>query len=129
LKQRKPTLPQPKKPRRIELCITLTKSGVSLFGNPRALQSLGEWLTWIASAEASEHYHFHVPWHLENHFRKPGTPNNIWLLFDRRMLRAVGKPKKNEGGFEVTFMAVTKADLTRLRKRQSSRLIPEDWNA
>jgi len=73
--------------------------------------------------------HFHVPWHLKNHFRKPRTPNNIWLLFDRRMLRAVGKPKKNEGDFEVAFMAVTKADLARLRKRQSSRLIPEDWNA
>lgn len=129
MKRQKQKLPRPKKQRRLELCITVTKSGVSLFGNPRALQSLADWLTWIASAEASEHYHFHVPWHLEKTFRKPGAPKNIWFLFDRQMARTVGKPKKDEIGFEVTFMAVTKADLARLRKRQSTRLIPEDWSA
>src|SRR5262245_11678211 len=122
-------LPQPKKLCGAELYITVTKGGISLFGNPKALRSLAEWLSWIADADASERYHFHVPWHLENQFRKSGTPNNIWLLFDRGMLRAVGTPKKNEIGFELTFMAVTKADLARLRKRQSSRLMPEDWNA
>lgn len=129
MKQRKQKLPQPKKQRGLELCITLTKNGLSLFGNPTALQSLAEWLTWIASADVGEHYHFHVPWHLENTFRKPGTAKNIWFLFDRRMARTVGKPKKDEIVFEVTFMAVTKADLARLRKRQSSRLVPDDWNA
>jgi len=129
VKRRKQKLSQPDRQRGAELCIAVTKGGVSLFGNPKALRSLAEWLSWIADADTSERYHFHVPWHLENHFRKPGTPNNIWLLFDRRMLRAVGKPKKDEGDFEVTFMAVTKADLARLRKRQASRLVPEDWNA
>jgi hypothetical protein len=113
------------------MCITLTKNGVSLYGNPMALQSLAEWLSWIASANASEHCHFHIPWHLENLFRKPGTPNKIWFLFDRRMSRAVGKPKKAEMGFDtrfdMQFMAVTKADLARLRKRQSSGLVPDDW--
>jgi len=133
LKQRKQRLAQPKNQRGVELCITLTKNGVSLYGNPRALKSLAEWLSWIASAHATEHYHFHVPWHLGNLFHKPGTPYDIRFLFDQRMSRAVGKPKKGEMGFDtrfdIQFMAVTKADLARLRKRQSSGLVPDDWNA
>jgi hypothetical protein len=129
LKQRKQKLPQPKRQRGVELCIAVRKGGVSLYGNPKALKTLAEWLSWIASASASERYHFHVPWHLENTFRKPTTPSNIWFLFDRRMSRAVGKPKKDELGFDVQFMAVTKADLARLRKRQSSGLVPNDWSA
>ena len=80
---------QPKNVRGAEIRIVAKTKQVKIYGNPQAFKSLANWMTWLAKSKASEHYDFHLPFHLD---------------------------AKGKSDFDINFMIVEKADLRKMKK-------------
>jgi hypothetical protein len=118
-------MPYPKNDPRTEVCVVVSRDGVTIYGNAAAFRTLAKWMLWIAKADESEHYECHLGWHLLRHYaRQP----NVSVLFDAAMSRAVTKKSGRTGvPFEVTFMAVTKRDLVKLKRTGEHGVLPDAW--
>jgi hypothetical protein len=105
---------------RTDICITVEKEGVWVYGNTQAFRRLAKHMALLAKSVPAEHYELHVRWHLGSHL---GKRNAVFVLADRES-RAAHKPKE----FEVTFMVVEASDLRRLRRHERSGRLPGDWD-
>jgi len=105
---------------RTDICITVEKEGVWLYGNTQAFRRLAKHMTLLARSVPAEHCELHVRWHLGSHFTRR---NAVFVLTDRES-RAVHKAK----AFDVTFMVVEPSDLRRLRRHERSGRLPRDWD-
>lgn len=109
----------PKKVKGTELCIVVHKDGVKFYGNPAAFRSLAQWMTWLGNSKSSEHYDFHVPFHLISDASLKGqSKQNVWCVRDDRSR----KPSRKREEFDVNFMVVEGSDLKKMRKMTS-----KDW--
>jgi hypothetical protein len=124
MKSTKPVSPYPVAERGLEVCITITKRRIKLYGNKAAFRTIAKWMEWIADSKESEHFSFSVLWNLS---RLPLKRRNVFILVDKETMRLFGKGKSLLRNFEITFMAVEKSDLKRLRRYEKSGLLPPDW--
>ncbi len=109
----------------LEVCITITKRRIKLYGNKAAFRTIAKWMAWIADSKESEHFSFSVLWNLTRFpIRKR---RNVFLLVDKEAMGLFGKGKTLSRNFEITFLAVEKSDLKRLRQYEKSGLLPSDW--
>jgi hypothetical protein len=103
--------------------MTVTKDGISVYGNKPAFETLAEWMSWIARSDASEHFECHLIWHFLSFAKR----RNVFVLVDPEMSRVFGKGGKQLlKRLELTFMVVEPADLRALRKHESSGVLPSD---
>ncbi len=109
-----------------QVCVTVTRDGIKLYGNRQAFHTLSRWMSWIAASEPSEHYECHLLWHLTNYEAKVGqSPGNLWFLFDRDLFHVFEKHREQQSDFDLTFMIVEQHDLEKLAQYRSSGLLPE----
>jgi hypothetical protein len=105
--------------RKANICITVERDGVWLYGDRPAFQELAKRMSRLARSEPREHHELHVRWHL-------GSPRakrkNVFVLMDAPSRRA------HRPDFEVTFIVVEPSDLRRLRSRERSGTLPPDWD-
>src|SRR5258706_9336886 len=92
-----------KREAKTDLCITVEKEGVWVYGNAQAFRRIAKHMAVMARSEPAEHYELHVRWHLGSHFTKR---NAVFVLMDKES-RAVHKRKT----FEVTVMVVEPSEL------------------
>jgi len=103
-----------------EICVTVEKEGVWLYGNAQAFGRLAKEMARLARSVPREHYELHVRWHLGSHRRKRSS---VFVLMDKGS-RGV-HPVKD---FEMTFMVVEPSDLKRLRRHEQSGRLPRGWD-
>lgn len=103
-----------------DICITVEKEGVWVYGNAQAFRRIAKHMAVMARSEPAEHHELHVRWHLGSHFTKR---NAVFVLMDKES-RGVHKRKN----FEVTFMVVEPSDLKGFRKHERSGRLPRDWD-
>lgn len=130
-------MPQPKNFRGSRLCLTLTKKGLTVYGNPAAFRSLAKWLEWIAHSSPTEHYECHVGMDLADSESKFGNqrPRNVWVLTERSLDGIVEKRRRGivdseeveYRGFDLTFMAVPETELDQMAQFEASGTIPDSW--
>src|SRR4026208_1117038 len=111
------------------LCLTVTKKGVTGYGNRQAFAALAEWMMWLANSKESEHFECHVGMALEDddskfHGKKPG---NVSVLFDKSLVNSFEKKSKSNTGFELTFIVLEPADLDSMDKLQEAGVVPDKW--
>lgn len=112
-----------------QICVTVTKEGVKLYGNRDAFRSLAEWMTRLADSPEGEYYECHVTWQLESEASFFGKEQkDVWVLFDKEAAQVFRRPSPGDTGFDLDFMAVEKKDLENLRQFQATGLLPDDWN-
>jgi len=101
----------PKRERGTEICIAVTRSGTTIYGNKAAFRELSRWMSWIAESDPAEHYECHLSWHLNSHYSRR---KRVWVIVEKG-LRSLFHRKKSEPAVDVTFMAVTDDELKALR--------------
>jgi len=105
---------------RTDICITVEKEGVWLYGNAAAFRQFASHMTRLARSAPQEHYELHVRWHLGSHSKHR---NAVFVLMDEASRRI----HKRED-FEVTFMVVEPSDMKRFRRHERSGRLPSDWD-
>ena len=103
-----------------DVCITVEKEGVWVYGNAQAFRRLAKHMAVLAKSSPAEHYELHVRWHLGSHFTKRDA---VFVLMDQES-RGIHKRK----AFEVTFMVAEPADMKQLRLHERSGRLPRDWD-
>jgi hypothetical protein len=119
----------PKRRAETRICVAVSQSGVKVYGNREAFQSLAEWMRRLAHSPAKEYYECHLTWHLEaeeSFFRQ--NDKNVWVLFDSAARQFFAQATSPEHAFDLDFMAVEAEDLDRLQPLQATGLLPDDWN-
>lgn len=117
--------PYPKRVKGLELCLTVTRRGVKVYGNRQAFQTLTKWMSWIARSKEADHFSCSLVWHMVSKFTKK---RNVFVLVDKDMSRVFGRGQKNLlERFELTFVSVEESDLRAFRKHAASGLLPPDW--
>jgi hypothetical protein len=104
---------------RTQICMTVEKDGVWVYGNPEALRRIAERLALLAESKPSEHYELHVKWHLGSHRAKR---QGVFVLVDSEARRV-----HRREAFELTFMVVEPSDLRGLRRHERSGVLPKAW--
>lgn len=113
----------PKKVKGTEMCIVAHKGGVKFYGNPKAFQSLAQWMLWLGKSKSSEYHDFHLPFHLIPHASSTGkSKKNVWVVLTEGA--SSRKFLKKQEKFDVNFMVVEKSDLKAMRGMK-----PKDWSA
>lgn len=112
------------------LCIAVTNSGVTLYGNKQAFKSLSEWMDWIASSSEGEHFECHVLMYLEDDESKfeGKEPRNVWTLIDETVSPSFTAKATNNTGFELTFMGVEEKELDYMAQFQNTGQLPKGWD-
>jgi hypothetical protein len=113
-------VPTKKREPQTDVCITVEKEGVWIYGNSQAFRRLAKHMASLADSVPSEHHELHVKWHLGSPFAKR---NAVFVLMDKDS-RSVHKRRD----FEVTFMVVEAQDLRRLRRQERSGQLPRKWS-
>ena len=113
-------MPTKKREPNTDVCITVEKDGVWIYGNSQAFRRLAKHMESLATSVPSEHNELHVKWHLGSHSAKR---NAVFVLMDKES-RGVHKRRD----FEVTFMVVEAPDLKRLRRHERSGHLPRKWS-
>jgi len=109
-----------------EICVAVRREGVTLYGNRAAFRSLSRWLSWIADSDPKEHFECHLLWNFNSYESKVGEePPRVWVLYDKETASTF-QHQPDECEFEVTFMAVERSDLDKLREYRESRMLPEE---
>jgi hypothetical protein len=103
-----------------DICMTVQKDGVWIYGNPQAFRRLAEQMARLAASVPAEHYELHMQWHLGSHRTKR---NAVFILMDKES-RSIHK----RDDFEVTFMVVEPSDPRRLRRHERSGQLPRKWS-
>ncbi len=113
------------------LCITVTKQGVTAYGNKVAFESLAEIFKWLASSAASEHYECHTILSLQDEasLLDGQKPKNVFALFDKEAQAVFARQTEESFGFELTFMMATETELNELDALQEVGRLPESWNS
>jgi hypothetical protein len=104
---------------RTNVCITVEKDGVWVYGNPPAFRKMAERMARLAESDPAEHYELHLRWHLGSHRAKRQA---IFVLLDSAARRV-----HRRQDFELTFMVAEPSDLRKLRCRERSGLLPKNW--
>jgi len=88
-------------------------------------------MAWLAASEPSEHYHFHLLWHLESEAsRFEGVrPRNVWVLSQSEVpqLPAVAGSGGEVPEFELTFQVVSESELDELAQCQDIGIVPASF--
>jgi hypothetical protein len=119
--------------RNMQLCIALTKSGLTAYGRPEALKRLGEQLLRISDAPADEHYELHTSMTIT---ASDGATPATCVLVDPEIAPLLDRGKRSEvngeslthAEFELTFMAVTNDELSEMERYSESGILPATWN-
>lgn len=118
LQQKKKLLP-PRRTRGARARIRVSRDGVTIYGNPQAFRSIGNWMNWLAESNPREHFEFHLVWHMLSKFaRQP----NISVNVDPSVRRAVGRrtgPYLRH--FEITFMAASPSELSAQKRPKTEK--------
>ena len=119
----------PTKKKGSKLCITVTKDGVTVYGNKIGFESLSEWLSWIAKADESDHFECHVKMSLmdDDCIFEGKKPKNISVLTDKELAHQFSEESETHPGFELTFMGVTDYELDEMEQHQKTGLLPDGW--
>jgi hypothetical protein len=114
----------------VRLCITVTKEGVTAYGNRQAFKAMADWMTWLANSHDAEHFECHVVMALEDDQSKfdGKESRNVWVLLDKNLTDSFEKRSEENTGFELTFMVVEKSDLDYMERFQKLGVLPDDWN-
>ncbi len=102
-----------------DICMTVEKQGVWVYGNRAAFQRMAARLAEIAETDPSEHYELHLRWHLGSHFAKRQA---VFVLVHPEVSRCHAARE-----FELTFMMAEGADLAKLRRHERSGRLPAAW--
>jgi len=105
------------------ICIIRHPDETTICANIAGFRALGEWIAWLVASDPSEHYHFHLLWHLESEASRfeGKLPKNVWVLAQP------GQPTVPVGetpAFEFTFQVVTDPELDELAEHQASGTVP-----
>jgi hypothetical protein len=112
-----------------ELCIAVTRAGVTVYGNPKAFKSLVEWMAWAGSAKSKRGREVHLNWHLQSYAGMKSTAQrNVWVLVEDELKSVLSQPDRDHRDFEVTFMLVGSKDLKELKRRKVAGTLPQSWN-
>jgi hypothetical protein len=117
----------------IQLCIALTKSGLTAYGSPEALKRLAQQLLVVANAPPGDHYEIHTSAAIAA--ADTATPASCVLvhpeiapLLDRGKKSVVDGVLLEHAEFELTFMVVTNDELREMERYGESGLLPPNWN-
>lgn len=109
------------------LCIAVRPSGVTVYANQAALQSISEDILWISLAPSGLHYESHLLLHVRNDDAlQRDAPSNAYVLFDRSFNSDLSGAIAAGSEFDITFMSVSDAELDTLDLCQGTRLLPKD---
>jgi hypothetical protein len=114
----------------IRLCLTVTKQGVTAYGNRAAFECLSDRLKSLASSGRDSHYEFHTIWHLgsgEKAYAET-APKDVYVLFSKATESVFHSSDPHSFGFELTFMMASDDDLNTLAQYQQTSLLPETWD-
>lgn len=119
-------MPAPDRIPGTRICLAVTPEGVKLYGNREAFQSLAQFMSWIADSDPAEHFECHVKWHMssEGALLRNEAPN-VATLFAPALDGQFERTSESNSGFELTFMAVEKADLDELFQHAASGVLPD----
>jgi hypothetical protein len=111
------------------ICMAVTQDGVTVYGNKIGLESLSEWLAWIAKNNPSENYECHTKMYLmdDDCVFEGKKPNNIWVLKSKDVAHSFYEENETCPGFELTFMGVTEKDLDEMAQHQKTGILPDEW--
>jgi hypothetical protein len=117
----------------IQLCIALTKSGLTAYGAPEALRQLGRQLLVTADAPPDEHYEVHASMTIT---APDGVTPAVCVLVDAEIAPLLDRSKRTDvdgellthAEFELTFMAVTNSELHEMGRYSERGVLPETWN-
>jgi len=103
-----------------DICMTVEREGVWVYGNAQAFRRLAKHMARLAQSVPAEHDELHIRWHLGSHGAKRET---VFVLMDKDSRRV-----HKRTNFEVTFMVVEPSDLRRLRRQERTGRLPRDWD-
>ena len=102
-----------------DICITVEKEGVWLYGNAAAFRQFAKHMARLARSAPQEHHELHVRWHLGGHSKR----RNVFVLMDEASRRV-----HERGDFEVTSMVVEPSDMKRFHRHERSGRLPSTWD-
>ena len=113
----------------VRLCMTVTKKGVTAYGNRQAFKAMADWMTWLANSNEAEHFECHIAMDLEDDQSKfdGKEPRNVSVLLEKNIANSFEKQSQEHTGFELTFMAVEKSELDYMDQFQKTGVLPDDW--
>ena len=122
---------QPKEIKGARICVLRYIDEIVFCANIKGIESLGQWMAWLAKSNPAETFHFHLLGFLESEESKFDgmKSSNIWFLEEPEEAQKRGEiPEGTEKvGYEVTFQVVSEKVLDELAGCQESRKIPKKY--
>jgi hypothetical protein len=120
----------PSKNPNARICILRYPDETMVCANIEGFRAIGEWITWLATSDPVESFHFHLLWHLESdESRFEGIrPGNVWFLSQSQapvIPQMASASNAKARIFELTFQVVSESTLDELAEYQDSGVIPE----
>jgi hypothetical protein len=118
----------PKTPGGAELCIAVTRAGVTVYGNPKAFKSLVDWMAWASSSTSKVDREFHLNWQLQTYAgMKSLAQRNVWVLVEDELKPVLSDPDRDPRDFEITFRLVDNKHLKQLKRAKVKGTLPANW--